>query len=80
MNLLLNEKPCKLLRTVGRKGSTVSINEIGKDCYTTYKSRYKVILQLHELGYVSLERPGREVVVSITRKGLEAIKHLSFFN
>jgi len=79
INLLINEKPAKLLLALAKQTGNKGINEIGKGCYSTYKSKYLTILELEKLGYASLYRVGREVIAKLTPKGEEAVKHIYFF-
>lgn len=79
MNLLLNEKPVRMLQAITKQNGKKGINKLGKGCYSTYKSKYLAIVEFEKLGYVSLERCGREVIAYLTKKGEEAISHLNFF-
>jgi len=78
-NILLNEKPILLLQSITKQNGKKGINEIGKNCYATYRSRYNIVLELESLEYIQLERAGREVICTITDKGREALKHIDFF-
>ena len=79
MNFLLNERPVLFLQAISKNDSKKGINKLGKECYSTYKSRYNNIMEFEKLGYVRLEREGREITAILTDKGKEALQHLSFF-
>ena len=78
-NVLFNEKPVMLLRAISKQNGSKGISEIGKKCYATYRSRYNIILEFEALGYISLEREGREVICTLTDKGKDVLKRLNFF-
>lgn len=79
MNLLLNEKPVRMLQALTKQNGKKGINQLGKSCYSTYKSKYLAICEFEKLGYLKLDRIGREVIAYLTPKGEEAVNHLSFF-
>jgi hypothetical protein len=79
MNFLLNERPVLFLQSICKNNTKKGINKLGKDCYSTYKSRYNNLMEFERLGYITLERGGREVIPIVTKRGREAMAHISFF-
>jgi predicted transcriptional regulator len=77
MNILLNDKPCKLLLAVSKQNNSKGINEIGKQVYATYKSRWEVITELERLGFVYIEKFGREAKPFLTPKGKEILGYIN---
>jgi predicted transcriptional regulator len=77
MNLLLNDKPCRLLIAVSKQTNNQGINEIGKNVYATYKSRWEVIAELEKIGLIYIEKFGREAKPFLTPKGKKALEYVS---
>jgi predicted transcriptional regulator len=77
MNILLNDKPCRLLLAVSKQTNNQGINEIGKGVYATYKSRWDVITELEKLGLVYIEKFGREAKPFLTPKGKQVLLNIN---
>ena len=76
MNLLLNEKPCKILLAISKQNGKQGINTIGKEVYATYKSRYQTMVDLESVGFIKFERLGREVITWLTPNGEKAVNYI----
>lgn len=69
MNILLNERPVKYLIAISKQDGTKSINEIGKEVYNTYKSRYELYIKFKEMGILDIDEDQREILISLNDKG-----------
>ena len=78
MNILLNNKPCMLLHAIAKQTGRQGINEIGKNVYATYKSKWEVINELECLGLVFFEKFGREVVAYLTPEGEKCLRYINY--
>jgi predicted transcriptional regulator len=78
MNVLLADKPCRLLNVVSKQNGKQSINDVGKTVYATYKSRWEVISELESKGLVYTEKYGREVVPYLTTKGKKVLGYVNY--
>jgi predicted transcriptional regulator len=78
MDLLLANKPCKLLQAISRQTGKKGITEIGKDIYATYKSRWEVINGLEASGLIYTEKMGREVVPYLTATGKVVLEYVNY--
>lgn len=78
MKLLLNDKPCRLLNAVSRQNGKLSINDLGKPVYATYKSRWEVISELEKKGLVYTVKFGREVIPNLTPNGKRVLEYINY--
>ncbi len=78
MDLLLANKPCKLLQAVSRQNGKKSITDIGKDIYATYKSRWEVIDKLEQSKLIYTEKFGREVIPFLTKEGTKVLTYINY--
>lgn len=78
MNILLNRRACMLLRSVAKQNGKLSINDMGKNAYATYKSRWEVINELESSGLVFLEKFGKEVIAYLTPDGVKVLKYINY--
>jgi len=78
MKLLLNDKPTRLLQSVSRQTGKLSINDVGKSVYATYKSRWEVLSELEENGLVYTIKFGREVVPYLTEEGKKVLIYVNY--
>ncbi|NOZ82775.1 MAG: winged helix DNA-binding protein [Euryarchaeota archaeon] len=67
-DLLLHEKPRKVLRFIRRKRN-VSINDVAQSTDTAYAHTFNLIKKLADAGIVKTSRAGRRVEVSVTERG-----------
>ena len=78
MKLLLNDKPTRLLQSVARQTGKLSINDIGKLVYATYKSRWEVLSQLEASGLIYTTKFGREVIPYLTEDGKKVLGYINY--
>ena len=78
MKLLLNDKPTRLLQVVSRQTGKLSINDIGKPVYATYKSRWEVLSKLESSGLIYTIKFGREVVPYLTDEGKKVLGYINY--
>ena len=78
MKLLLHSKSCMLLHAISKQRGEQGINEIGKDSYATYKSRWEVANELESKGLVFFEKLGREVIAFITPEGEKILGWINY--
>ena len=67
-DILLHEKPRKVLRFIREKGS-VSIYDVSQSTGTAYAHTFNLIKKLTDAGIVTANKSGRRVEVSITELG-----------
>ena len=67
-DILLHEKPRKVLRFIREKGS-VSIYDVSQSTDTAYAHTFNLIKKLTDAGIVTANKSGRRVEVSITELG-----------
>ena len=77
MNILLNERPVKFLLAISKQDGTKSINDLGKDIYNTYKSRYELYEKFREYGIIEINDNQREVIISLNEKGKRLLTHIT---
>lgn len=78
MDLLLANKPCKLLQAISRQNGKKSITDVGKDIYATYKSRWEVVNGLETNGLIYTEKFGREVIPFLTKEGEKVLVYINY--
>lgn len=78
MNILLNSRSCMLLQSISKQTGSQGINEIGRNAYATYKSKWEVVNELEGLGLVFFEKFGREVIAYLTPEGEKVLKYVSY--
>ena len=78
MNILLNNRACRLLHSISKQNGRQGINEIGKEAYATYKSKWEVVAELEILGLVFFEKFGREVITYLTPEGEKVLSYINY--
>ena len=78
MEILLNNKPCKLLQAISRQDGKQSITDLGKSIYATYKSRWEVVSKLEGSGLIYTVKFGREVIPNLTDEGEKVLGYINY--
>jgi len=74
-SLLLNEKPCKILRLIFN-GFNYS-SAIAKEADTTYSHAVGIVQDFEEQGLIESKKNGRKKILSLTDKGEKVAKAVS---
>lgn len=78
MKNLLNDKPARLLQAISRQNGKLSINDIGKGVYATYKSRWEIISEFEQKGLIYTVKYGREVIPNLTPDGKKVLTYVNY--
>jgi len=78
MEILLSNKPCRLLQAISRQNGKQSITDLGKSIYATYKSRWEVVDKLEKSGLIYTVKFGREVIPSLTDEGEKVMGYITY--
>ena len=78
MEILLNNKPCKLLHAISRQNGKQSITDLGRNIYATYKSRWEIVSKLEGSGLIYTIKFGREVIPSLTDEGKKVLGYIDY--
>lgn len=78
MNVLLNTRACRLLHSISKQNGRQGINEIGRDAYATYKSKWEIVAELESFGLVFFEKFGREVITFLTPEGERVLECVNY--
>jgi len=78
MRILLNDKPVGLLQAISKQNGKLSINDVGKTVYATYKSRWEVTNELEKNGLVYTLKFGREVIPYLTPTGKKVLGYVNY--
>lgn len=78
-NMLLQEKPTKILLTLRRNSMKGNLqkNELARETDTTKSHTMRTIDDMEEQGLVKQQKQGRSKKVSLTKKGKKVSKHLA---
>ena len=78
MKNLLNDKPARLLQAISRQNGKLSINDIGKGVYATYKSRWEIVSEFEQKGLIYTVKFGREVIPNLTPIGKKVLVSVNY--